>query len=280
MGIESIGNIISKLRKEKGATQEELAKHTQVSTQAVSKWENGGVPDTDLLPKIADFFGVSIDTLFGRNITDYSDIENALAKKIVETQPEERFDMVFELCWVIERAMFGESKFKGGCIKELQDELGDKGLRYSSIRNNKGFTLMGLSRRLPYFLIAPDAKNKNHAFFEGIDYITFFKDFSDKAVFDTMVFLNKREASKAFTPNLLMKNLKIESAKAMEIIKILQKYQVINSTQIEMDDALQEIYNFNPTPSFVALLIFAREMIDRPNSYSYWCGGDEKPYLL
>ena len=81
MSIEMIGKQIASLRKEKGIKQEELAKYVGVSTQAVSKWENGGVPDTELLPKIADFFSVSVDSLFGRNITDYSDLRSALIKK-------------------------------------------------------------------------------------------------------------------------------------------------------------------------------------------------------
>ncbi len=37
---ETIGNRISKYRKEKGLTQEELASMLGVSSQAVSKWEN------------------------------------------------------------------------------------------------------------------------------------------------------------------------------------------------------------------------------------------------
>ena len=64
--MKSIGVNISALRKKKGITQEELAKNVGVSAQAVSKWENGGVPDIELLPKIADFFQVSIDRLFDR----------------------------------------------------------------------------------------------------------------------------------------------------------------------------------------------------------------------
>lgn len=44
------------MRKERGIKQEELANYVGVSAQAVSKWENGGVPDTELLPRIADFF--------------------------------------------------------------------------------------------------------------------------------------------------------------------------------------------------------------------------------
>lgn len=60
------------LRKEKKVTQEQLATHLGVSPQAVSKWENGSYPEGDLLPKIADFFSVSIDYLYGKADKDSS----------------------------------------------------------------------------------------------------------------------------------------------------------------------------------------------------------------
>ncbi|MDR2687337.1 MAG: helix-turn-helix domain-containing protein, partial [Oscillospiraceae bacterium] len=45
----AVGQIISGLRKARGTTQEELASAVGISAQAVSKWENGGTPDTELL---------------------------------------------------------------------------------------------------------------------------------------------------------------------------------------------------------------------------------------
>ena len=65
----NISETIAKLRKVKNVTQEAVVQAVGVSTQAVSKWENGGLPDVELLPAIADYFGVSIDTLFGREIS-------------------------------------------------------------------------------------------------------------------------------------------------------------------------------------------------------------------
>ena len=57
---------LKKLRDENRITQQELASHLNVSTQAVSKWENArGYPDILLLPKIAAYFRVSVDTLLG-----------------------------------------------------------------------------------------------------------------------------------------------------------------------------------------------------------------------
>lgn len=60
----TLGKKISDLRREKGIKQEEMAERLGVSPQAVSKWENDiSCPDIMLLPKIAQLFNVSIDSL-------------------------------------------------------------------------------------------------------------------------------------------------------------------------------------------------------------------------
>ena len=62
----SFSSALQSLRKEAKVTQEELAQNLGVSAQAVSKWENGSFPEGDLIPRIADYFHVSIDYLYGR----------------------------------------------------------------------------------------------------------------------------------------------------------------------------------------------------------------------
>ena len=65
---------ITRLRKERGLTQEQLGQLVGVSAQAVSKWEKGGAPDVELLPVLADRLGVSMDALFGRADPSTADI--------------------------------------------------------------------------------------------------------------------------------------------------------------------------------------------------------------
>ena len=61
-----IGEKIKALRLRDGRTQEALAGALGVTAQAVSRWEKGiCCPDVELIPSIANFFGVSIDELFG-----------------------------------------------------------------------------------------------------------------------------------------------------------------------------------------------------------------------
>lgn len=56
---------IKSMREAQGVTQEQLASALNISYQAVSKWETGvSIPDTMMLPKIAQYFDATIDSLF------------------------------------------------------------------------------------------------------------------------------------------------------------------------------------------------------------------------
>lgn len=58
---------LKELRIEKGLSQNQLAKQLNLSDVAICLWEqNKRVPNLDAVIAIADFFGVSIDFLAGR----------------------------------------------------------------------------------------------------------------------------------------------------------------------------------------------------------------------
>ena len=66
-----IGAIIKKLRAENNITQDTLATAIGVTPQAISRWESeGGYPDIELLPALADFFSVSTDELLGYKLSE------------------------------------------------------------------------------------------------------------------------------------------------------------------------------------------------------------------
>jgi len=278
MATISIGNNIANLRKNKNIKQEELASFVGVSTQAVSKWENGGMPDCELLPKIADFFNVSIDTLFSRRIEEYDDLKNALARSIASIEQEKRFEIAMEYCWIIEKAL-------GGTIdneKTLKEELDiiDDGYHHSQMLFKSGFSSFSLMKKLPYFFISPEPPlGWKNGLFEIEKYVNLFKLLGERDIMNCLFLLYERE-NKPFTIKLLEDKLKITEDCAKQILNKLKSLDLIKETELELDDASITLYNFNPNPAFIALLAIATEMIKRPNSFVYLCESRSgKPYL-
>ena len=72
------GATIKALREKQGLTQAQLAERLAVSDKAVSKWETGaGYPDITLLPRIANYFGITVDELIGNDaVTREEDIRS------------------------------------------------------------------------------------------------------------------------------------------------------------------------------------------------------------
>jgi len=61
MDVSKIANIIRTKRKEKGLTQEELAKKIGVTEKTVSRWETErGTPDISLLIPLSKELGISV----------------------------------------------------------------------------------------------------------------------------------------------------------------------------------------------------------------------------
>ncbi|WP_075864953.1 helix-turn-helix domain-containing protein [Carboxydothermus islandicus] len=62
------GKKLRELRKSQGLTQKELGRRLNVTEAAVGMWEQGRrLPDPEVLARLAEIFGVSVDYLLGNN---------------------------------------------------------------------------------------------------------------------------------------------------------------------------------------------------------------------
>jgi transcriptional regulator with XRE-family HTH domain len=99
MATIQIGTVISSNRKEKGITQEELAKHLGVSKPAVSKWESGqSYPDILLLPVLASYFNITVDQLIGYEPQLTKGDIRKLYHKLADDFVKSPFDKVYTEC--------------------------------------------------------------------------------------------------------------------------------------------------------------------------------------
>lgn len=89
-----------KYRKRMGLTQVQLAAKLSVTPQAVSKWEKGSYPDSDILTELAKILDVSLDVLFGLKDEDNKiNLNHAVAEKVQKLPEAEKGAFVMELLY-------------------------------------------------------------------------------------------------------------------------------------------------------------------------------------
>jgi len=306
MAIEQIGANIAKLRKVKGAKQEDIAKAVGVSSQAVSKWENGGTPDTELLPLIADYFGVSIDRLFGRAIADYGDIETEVTKYVAAPldeatpdeiegheswePPDETLEAVMErankICWAIIMGSCGTKimAMSGLSLKHIRDEMqknmDSEMTMYAQLEHNKGLLLAYMSKTLPLFLLMPEPEQ---GWYEGLpDMEECRKAFAALADTDTLkclFVLHGKSSKNRFSLGHFAKITGLDVIKAEKMLESLAELKYVKSSEIELDEAKQTIYEFKPRGTFVAMLALMKAYINPPTHFVLHATNRDKPFI-
>ncbi len=96
MDNKRIGKFISKLRKSKELTQNELADMLNLSNKTVSKWETGeGLPDVSVLPGLAEVLGVSVDEILNAELREETRI------KVEEVANEKNLLNIYHICFLV-----------------------------------------------------------------------------------------------------------------------------------------------------------------------------------
>lgn len=104
MNYNKIGDFISTQRKNKKLTQAKLAEQLFVSEKTVSKWENGkGLPDTNVLTKLCEILGVSINELLSgeKNIVENNNQNNEQLLLNMVKEIEQKNKIIWTSMWVI-----------------------------------------------------------------------------------------------------------------------------------------------------------------------------------
>ena len=130
LNTENVGTLISRLRKEKGMTQQELADKLQLTDKAVSKWERGMTyPDITLLPQLATYFNISIDELIGYEPQMTKEQIRVLCRKLATDFSTQPIEKVREQCQEITKKYFS-------CFPLLY-QIGSLYVNYSPLVENK-----------------------------------------------------------------------------------------------------------------------------------------------
>ena len=125
-----LGKKIKYLRKRDGRTQEELANVLGITCQAVSRWEsNTAYPDIEMIPAIANYFGITIDELFGYSSDRDRKIDEIIARVDTYGIPSRKDDDDIDECLDILREGLAEFPQNEKLLIKLVEILSNAGWR-------------------------------------------------------------------------------------------------------------------------------------------------------
>ena len=246
-----IGKQIKKFCIEKGITQEQLGQLVGVTTQAVSKWERGGTPDAELLPKLSEVLSVSIDTLFGIGEENFSLM---IARRINQMPNDEAYRFAVNLCWAIQNGVMPSSVFPEHFFNNFIERLSDDNTcsdYFSKIMQDNGMALTRLSSDFQYFFLMKEPKNgiKNQiADVERLRQV--FEGFANKNILNIIFYMYSR----LNTP--------------------MAKKSIIETATGEINS-----YMFNQESSVIPMLCFADELTKKDIFDFLWSISRTKPLL-
>jgi transcriptional regulator with XRE-family HTH domain len=264
-----LGARIRALRKEKNTTQEELGKAIGVTPQAVSNWEVGGTPDAELLPAIADFFGVSVDSLFGKTEEIQNDLGKAITWALHNTDQSKRYEKAFEYCWCINQGLFDwNPQIMMDVLKTEAVPVSADQMFYSILSYDEGISVMRLNENLHYFFLMPEpAKGKQKTMHSPEKYEKLFTLLGKHDYMKVVMFMYGRKQI-SLSGKILAKHLSMETAEAEAALEDLCGNGLLRGVNIETDQGEERYYSccdfFGEMLSLVPFLFFASNLIDKP----------------
>ena len=281
-----IGEKIAKYRKLKGYTQEQLGELVGVSGQAVSKWENGGVPDIYLLPSISKVFGVSIDALFGveKKIADYSQDEIlddlfkfCLQKTHGKDNRIDLFSFLFDTIWTVQSAYFeNESR---PLLKDVVEKNSGNQQITSQIINDQGTTYLSLVENFPFFCAVCDTPEISKKLLSEKNFGEFFSLLASEDGMKAILFTQSTTKTSQYTADMMAKKIGITLERFLEIEPLLVKYGLLNEDSLTLDDSIIKVYHKWSNPEIRPLLMMAYQFINARQCYYDFTCNRTKPYF-
>jgi|GEM_PF-345678 len=121
------GEILKKLRTERGLSQKELTDRLTINRSTYARYETSSTqPDFETLSKLADFYNVTVDYLLGRTHEKMYSYEEVIQHKLMNFRQDKKLtnaDMASKLG--ISRDQYSKIEYEGKIPKELLEPITD-----------------------------------------------------------------------------------------------------------------------------------------------------------
>ena len=293
----SFASILQGLRKESKVTQEELAHHLGVSAQAVSKWENGSFPEEDLIPKIADYFHVSIDYLYGRDSRDEG-IEQRVVNELngiwescrrenksLSDANRSYMEKIHDILWAFHVGAWVDEKYY-----TRPEATNDKSRMVSVVLNDYGYSFMGLNNDRDFYLYLKQPKDDarfGKYISESNDIRALFDFLSDQTNLDILAYLYNLAEGEYVKRTTLIRLFKASQDKidsALDYLCSIENHgnpPIKQITVVGEDGSPEKAYStdMNVGGLFVGLLMVADAYVHSPSGYFIQCNNRTRQWF-
>lgn len=272
----SFGATIRGLRQQQKMTQADLGKIVGVSTQAISKWERGSIPDISILIVLADYFHISLDALIGRDAKNFDSPGDHVYAAVLNAGQDQSFREAAAVCW---SAVKGLTK-----ISDL-DSLGyspSTTLESSRFRvsSDTGVSYGIVSEKLQAISVMPEPENGFQDLTKDPDALTaLFRFLGDRDTMMLFLFIGRRSTS-LFTAELASKETDVSLCRTQKILDAFVQRGWLTEETAGVVNGSMHLYRGNLRENYLFFLLFAQEMLLQPRFwYLSSFTGRTKPLL-
>lgn len=267
-----MGEHIRAYRIKKNLTQEQLGELIGVSAQAVSKWENdNALPDTALLPALADALDVTLDSLFGRAAAGETDTFRAIHRHHA-AQKKTCFSTLWNLLYQSGIGLWSDFFAEPPA---LPDQL--TRLQYAY---DDGFFHAAYAEAGSVLVAAPRPKEGWQNLFGDDDGVGAILDaLGDDDTRRAVQWLLRHPGGYRFLFPVLTRDAGIAPERAEQVRRNLLTLTLINETPIVIDGVEQITCRYWPRQQFTVVWLLLDDFVHRNSYFNYQSCGGKAPIL-
>lgn len=278
MGQDILGRNIKRLRLQKDMTQQRLGEIVGVSSQAVSNWECGGVPNAELLPSIAFALDTTVDVLFGREGCKKAEVSEEIIKDISKTNPKNKFERAFEIACMLQASNY-DPQMSIDSLHLLDFEFPystEEDYNYVCSRTIFGIAYLFLQKKSHYMFFAPKSERGYAKAIAPLEqYVEFFKMLSNEEFFKALVYLYSR-SNVWFTRAVLQKAVHCTEEKAQEIIDDFIRREWLIQSDLQTNVNIEITYKLVVNNAILPFLCATKDVMCKMADFKLYINIDNR----